>query len=394
MEAALKGKVAKAQFAVSTYFLFGGTALAIWAVHIPLIQDRTGVSITVLGALLILGGIGSISAMQLAGLLIDKIGAKTTTVAGGVMVGLSLFGPAFAVDAFTLGLAIILLSFGLAAVDVPMNAAALQVEALAERAIFSAFHAYWSLGGIVGAGLGGLLIAAKVDFTLSLTVAGLAMAVASLAVGGWLLPNAPAPKASTKDEGQQARLANRSVLGLVVLAGLMSASAAVVEGISNDWSALYYVEIVGTSEAVAASGLAIFSAGMVIGRLTVDRIVERYGRGFVIRGGAGVAVIMVLILVFVPEFWTASGAWFGLGLALSGIVPQIFALAGNIGEPSHAGRNLAKVVGLTYMAVVIGPGMIGLLAGLVPLNIALSWAAVLALFVFLAEPWLRRSASK
>lgn len=310
------------------------------------------------------------------------------------MVGLSLFGPAFANNALTLGLAIIMLSFGLAAVDVPMNAAALQVEALANKAIFSAFHAYWSLGGIVGAGLGGVLIGSGIDLTVSLSVSGSIMALASIAVGAWLLPNAPAPKAANKDESQQARIANRAVLGLVVLAGFMSAAAAVVEGISNDWSALYYVEIIGTTEAIAASGLAIFSAGMVIGRLTVDRIVELRGRGFVIRGGAGVAVLMVLVLVFVPEFWTASAAWFGLGLALSGIVPQIFALAGNIGEPSHAGRNLAKVVGLTYMAVVIGPGMIGLLAGLVPLNIALGWAGLLALFVFLAEPALHRSANK
>lgn len=388
------GVVAKAKFAVSTYFLFGGTALAIWAVHIPLIQERTGVSITLLGTLLLLGGIGSISAMQLAGLLIDKIGSKTTTIGGGVAVGLSLFGPAFATDAITLGFAIILLSFGLAGVDVPMNAAALQVEALAKKAIFSAFHAYWSLGGIVGAALGGLLIGLGVDLTTSLSVTGVSMALASLAVGRWLLPDAPAPKASTKDEHKQAKTSNRSVLGLVILAGFMSAAAAVVEGISNDWSALYYVDIIKTSEAVAASGLAIFSAGMVIGRLTVDRIVENRGRGFVIRGGAGIAVLMVLILVFVPEFWTASLAWFGLGLALSGIVPQIFALAGNIGEPSHAGRNLAKVVGLTYMAVVIGPGMIGILAGFFPLNIALAWAALLALFVFLAEPALHRSANK
>lgn len=386
--------VARARFAVSAFFLFGGTALAIWAVHIPLIQERTGVSIPVLGALLLLGGIGSISAMQVAGLLIDKVGSKTTTIAGGVMVGLSLCGPAFASDALTLGLAIILLSFGLAAVDVPMNAAALQVEALANKAIFSAFHAYWSLGGIVGAGLGGVLIGAGIDLTLSLIVSGSVMALASLVIGRWLLPNAPSPKASTKDEGQQARIANRAVLGLVILAGFMSASAAVVEGISNDWSALYYVEVIGTGEAVAATGLAIFSAGMVIGRLTVDRIVEQRGRGFVIRGGAGIAVIMVMVLVLVPEFWIASLAWFGLGLALSGIVPQIFALAGNIGEPSHAGRNLAKVVGLTYMAVVIGPGIIGLLAGIFPLNIALVWAAMLALFVFLAEPALHRSANK
>lgn len=386
--------VAKAKFAVSTYFLLGGTAIAIWAVHIPLIQARTGVSISLLGLLLILGGIGSISAMQLAGLFIDKVGAKTTTVAGGVAVGLSLFGPAFASDAITLALAIVLLNFGLAAVDVPMNSAALQVEAAAGKAIFSAFHAYWSLGGIVGAALGGLLIAARVDLTASLVGTGLVMTVTSVAVGGWLLPNVPAPKASSAAEHKQAKSSNRMVLGLVILAGLMSASAAVVEGISNDWSALYYVEIIGTTEAVAASGLAIFSAGMVIGRLSVDRVVERRGRGFVIRGGAGLAVLMVLILVLVPEFWTASLAWFGLGLALSGIVPQIFALAGNIGEPSHAGRNLAKVVGLTYMAVVIGPGVIGLLAGWFPLNIALIWAAALALFVFLAEPALHRSVSK
>lgn len=394
MHSDVKAKVSKAKFAVSSYFLFGGTALAIWAVHIPIIQERTGVSITLLGALLLLGGLGSIAAMQLAGIFIDRIGARTTTVAGGVFVGLSLFGPAFATDAVSLAIAIIMLNFGLAAIDVPMNAAALQVEALAEKAIFSAFHAYWSLGGIVGAAFGGILIGAGVDHSVSLSVTGLLMSVASLALGPWLLPNAPAPKASSKDEGQQAKVANRAVLGLVILAGFMSASAAVVEGISNDWSALYFVEIVGTSAAVAASGLAIFSAGMVIGRLTVDRIVERRGRGFVIRGGAGAAVVMVLVLALVPEFWTAAFAWFGLGLTLSGIVPQIFALAGNIGEASHAGRNLAKVVGLTYMAVVIGPGIIGLLAGLFPLNIALLWAAVLALFVFLAEPALRKSANK
>lgn len=386
--------VSKAKFAVSTYFLVGGTALAIWAVHIPLIQERTGVSITLLGTLLILGGIGSISAMQLAGLLIDRIGSKTTTIFGGVAVGLSMIGPAFANNPLTLALAIIFLSFGLAAVDVPMNAAALQVEELAKKAIFSAFHAYWSLGGIVGAALGGLLIGLGVDLTVSLLAAGGVMVTASLLVGGWLLPDQPAPKAKDAADRKSARVSNRSVMGLVILAGLMSASAAVVEGISNDWSALYYVDVVGTTEAVAATGLAIFSAGMVIGRLTVDRIVERKGRGFVIRVGAGVGVLMVLVLVALPEFWIATLAWFGLGLALSGIVPQIFALAGNIGEPSHAGRNLAKVVGLTYMAVVIGPGMIGLLAGFMPLNLALSWAALLALFVYLAQPALQRSTEK
>jgi len=97
----------RSKIAVAFFFLSGGSALALWAVHIPLIQVATNVDYTLLGALLMLSGVGGFIAMQLFGYLVDHVGAKTATRIGGVAVGLSLLGPAFAFNPFVLGVAIL-----------------------------------------------------------------------------------------------------------------------------------------------------------------------------------------------------------------------------------------------------------------------------------------------
>ena len=118
----------RSKIAVSFFFVSGGSALALWAVHIPLIERTVGINYSVLGALLMFSGLGGFIAMQVFGWMIDHIGSKSATRIGGVAVGLSLLGPAFAQDVVSLGLAILLLGFGIAGVDVAMNGAALQVE--------------------------------------------------------------------------------------------------------------------------------------------------------------------------------------------------------------------------------------------------------------------------
>lgn len=383
-------KLTRAKFAVSCYFLFGGSVLSIWAVHIPLIEQRTGVSHALLGSLLVAAGLGGFLAMQFAGWAIDHIGASTTTRWGGVIVGLSLLGPAFATDAISLGLAIFGIGFGLAAVDVPMNAAALQVEKLNGKAIFSFFHAFWSLGGLAGAMLGWLTIGAGIATEITLTFSGLAIALVSIFLGPLLLPNQIANQATDRAENLAARKLNSKVLGFVLLAGSLACSAAIVEGIANDWSALYFVDVYKTDEAFAALGLAAFSIGMVAGRLFIDRIVERVGRLPVIQFGAAVSTVSVLVLMFSPNQEVALAAWFLNGLALSGVVPQIFAMSGEIGEVSHMGRNMAKVVGITYLGALIGPSVIGVLTIWLPLNFAFVWALLLALFVAIVSPRLER----
>jgi MFS family permease len=228
----------RAKIAVCFYFLSGGTALALWAVHIPLIEQTVGIDYSVLGSLLMLSGIGGFLAMQLFGWMVDHIGARTATRLGGIVVGLSLLGPAFSQDPVVLGLSILMLGFGIAGVDVPMNAAALEVEKANKRAIFTFFHLFWSLGGLLGATLGFATIAAGFSQSETLPVVGISLAVIGALIAGWLLPDRPNVVDKDKSVGKQSSKANRRVLGFVLLAGAMSASGAIIEGVAQDWSAL------------------------------------------------------------------------------------------------------------------------------------------------------------
>lgn len=377
------------KIAVAFFFLSGGSALALWAVHIPLIQVATNVDYTLLGALLMLSGVGGFIAMQLFGYLVDHVGAKTATRIGGVAVGLSLLGPAFAFNPFVLGVAILLLGFGIAGVDVAMNAAALQVEKENSRPIFTFFHLFWSVGGLLGAALGFATISAGFQQTQTLPIVGLTLAVVGFFMASWLLPNKPnvtSDRATDKQNSKQ----NRRVLGFVILAGLMSASGAIIEGVAHDWSALYLRDIQLVGAGIAAWGLAAFNIGMITGRIFIDRIVERKGRGFVIVWGSLSAAVAIGLQAFAPNLTFSLICWFLLGLGISGVVPQLFAAGGEIGEASHSGRNMARVVGITYIGGLAGPSVIGLLTLAIPLNFAIGWGALLGLFIVLAWPRLQK----
>ena len=380
----------KSKFAVCFFFFSGGSSLALWAVHIPLIERTVGISYVTLGALFMFSGLGGFAAMQIYGWIIDHIGAKTATRIGGLVVGLSLLGPAFAQDVWSLGLAIFFLGFGIAGVDVGMNAAALQVDKVNKRAIFTFFHLFWSVGGLFGAALGFATISAGFDQSQTLSITGVVLSVTGVIVAGWLLPNEVVATKEDKNKNQVASKANRRVLPLVILAGLMASAGAIIEGVAQDWSALYLIDIQNVSVALAAWGLAAFNLGMITGRIFIDRIVENKGRGFIIRWGSLLGGVAIAAQAIAPNFETSLALWYLLGLGISGVVPQIFAAGGEIGEATHSGRNMARVVGITYIGALAGPSAIGLLTAIYPLNIAIGWGTALAIFILVANPRLEK----
>jgi MFS family permease len=380
----------KSKFAVCFFFFSGGSSLALWAVHIPLIERTVGIGYVALGALFMFSGLGGFAAMQIYGWIIDHIGAKTATRIGGLVVGLSLLGPAFAQDIWSLGLAIFFLGFGIAGVDVGMNAAALQVDKVNKRAIFTFFHLFWSVGGLFGAALGFATISAGFDQSQTLSITGVVLSVTGVIVAGWLLPNEVVATKEDKNQNRVDSRANRRVLPFVILAGLMAAAGAIIEGVAQDWSALYLIDIQNVSVALAAWGLAAFNLGMITGRIFIDRIVENKGRGFIIRWGSLMGGVAIAAQAIAPNFETSLVLWYFLGLGISGVVPQIFAAGGEIGEATHSGRNMARVVGITYIGALAGPSAIGLLTAIYPLNVAIGWGTALAIFILAANPRLEK----
>ena len=133
----------KARFAVFAYFTISGAAVTFWAVHIPFVEDKFEISHAAIGSLLLVFGGGALTAIQMVGNLIDRVGSRTAAFLSGTFMGVMLFLPGLANTPLLLGISLFLLGIGVGATDVAMNAHAVDVEKAYQRPIFSAFHSMW-----------------------------------------------------------------------------------------------------------------------------------------------------------------------------------------------------------------------------------------------------------
>ena len=390
----------KARFAVFAYFGIAGAAVTFWAVHIPFVESKLDISHAAIGTLLLVFGGGALTAIQLVGNLIDRVGSRTATFISGTFMGIMLLLPGLADTPLFLGVSLFLLGIGVGATDVAMNAHAVDVEKAYKRPIFSAFHSMWSFGGLIGASIGGLALANGLDMQTTLSGAAVATLFIAITMRTWMLPDTPnhqsiktdlgANKQAEKSRLKQLNASNRKVLGYVLFLGAMAAAAAIAEGTGVDWSTLHHARVIGTSDAQAAIALVVYTGAMGITRLVIDKVVAARGRIFVIQIGSLVSALGTCIVVLSTTSPIALAGWVIAGIGIAGVVPQIFAYSAEVGEETHTGRNMAKVVGITYAGVLAGPAIIGFLTELVPLNIAIGVGVILGLFTALGTFVIKR----
>jgi predicted MFS family arabinose efflux permease len=360
----------RARAAVFCLFAAFGVVIATWAVHLPSVKEATGVSTSLLGTILLILGAGALVGMQLSGLLVDRFGSGPIAIVGVGGMAVAFVPPlmastfvAAAVGAFVLGIAT-------GTAEVGMNAAAVDVERDYGRPIMAAFHAVFSIGNVAGALIGaaafalgvGILATALTVTVIALTLVGGA-AVVLLRRGRVEQGEAPAPAEQAEQDDQPPQR------GRVVVLGALAFLLLLTEGSAMDWSSLHAQQHLGASPSMGALALGCFVSAMTLGRLFVDRLVERVGPVLVVRWGGAAAVVGFGIVIASPTLVLALVGWAVLGLGLCGGVPQVFTAAGNL--PGGSGKALSRVVGTGYVAILAGPGVIGWLADLLSLNSAL-----------------------
>ncbi|MBD0024142.1 MFS transporter [Gordonia pseudamarae] len=382
----LPSTAARARLCVTAIFALNGFLAALWVAHIPVIGDRAQVSHAQLGGLLLLIGACAFVAMQLCGPVIDRWGSRPTTVTGALLLCVAVIGPALARDPETLAVSLALFGFANGALDVSMNSQAVAVERAYRRPIMSAFHGYFSVGSLIGSVLVALTL--WLDAGVVPTVIGGAVFGAAVvaAVRPGLVPRGYGdPRIEMSTAGTVAAVGDRRPPSprwwrevdrrqLVVLAAVAFA-VMLAEGTAYDWSSLHIVETFGTADAVGAIAFGAFSAAMTVARLGVDRIAATFGPVRLVRYGALIAAVGMLIAVLAPSAPPAIGGWTVFGIGLAGLIPQIFTAAGNL--TVHAGgRVISVVVGCGYLGMLAGPALIGFLSGAIGLSGALVVAIV------------------
>ncbi|MFE6196167.1 MFS transporter [Streptomyces sp. NPDC057838] len=361
MERALRA----ARVVTFVYFVLNGTLLGMWVVQIPAVEERVGISHAALGGFLVLLGAGAFAGMQAGGRLSDRLGTRTVVPLAGVLCSVTLVLPGLAREPWALGAALVLFGFGNGTLDVSMNAHAVQVEKAYGRPVMSAFHATFSVGGVLAALAGAGAIGAGWDPALTLgAAAGLGVAVALVAARG-LLPGGPA--AGQAGPGSAAGAGERAVPARIWLLAVLTLLVMLCEGAANDWSVLHLESVLGAPESTAAFAYGTYAATMTAGRLLADRMSARFGPVAVLRYGAALAAAGITVVALSPWVWAALAGWALFGLGLSGCIPQLFSAAGHA-DPSAAGTNVSRVAGLGYVGMLAGPAVIGWMTQVMALN--------------------------
>lgn len=352
-------KVPAARAAISAGLLLLGVGFASWVVRIPDAQRRLALSEGELGVTLLGMAVGGLLAFPLSAALIARFGSRRVGLGALFSVGLALAAPPHAPTPFLLALVLLVLGMAGSVMAVSYNTQASEVERQLGRPIMAGVHALFSLGGLIGAGLGGLVAEAGIGGATHLGVAGLAVAVLALATGPFLLESGAEP--SSPHEGRAALARPLIFLGVLAFCVLFS------EGAVADWSTIYLRDAAGARPAEAAAGYAAFSLMMAAGRFVGDGLTVRLGPARLVRLGGAMAAAGIALAVLHREPW-AGVAGFGLvGAGLSSIYPTLVAAAGRTpGAP--ASSSIALVSSIGYTGFVAGPPLIGMIGEVLTLR--------------------------
>ncbi|WP_022685498.1 MFS transporter [Sphingomonas phyllosphaerae] len=348
---------AGSRLATRIAFFVSGFGLACWAPLVPFAKARLGVGDASLGLLLLCLGLGSVIAMQLAGPLTSKLGAKPAILAGGVGMTVALPFLSFAPTVWTMGAVLLVFGAFLGVIEVGMNVHAVEVEKRAGKPLMSGFHGLFSVGGFVGSSMMTLALSAKVGALAGTVFAALLMIVSLMVASSRLIIT---PKADETPLFVVPR-------GIVVLLALLTAITFLTEGAILDWGALLLTGKGLVAPAQAGLGYSVFAVAMTAGRLTGDAVVARLGDRRTVLGGGILAIVGYVVLLTAPVAPLAFLGFLLIGLGASNTVPVLFRQAGaqTAMPPSLA---IASVTTIGYAGILAGPAGIGFVAQAIGLS--------------------------
>jgi MFS family permease len=336
-------------------FAYNGLTMGAFAGSLASLKELFTLSALQVSGLLVASGVMATLAMQVCGRLADRMGARLFALVGiwPLVIGTLTLALAPSYPVLLLGAA--LLGLGNGALDVSMNAIAVQVERARPRPIMSFFHGLWSAGNLSGSGALALF-AALTTLAAGRVLQSVLFGIAALGVAAFLVARRITPQTETvaqvSDDGTKLKLPPA-----IYLLGLMALAFGLGEGSAFDWSGIHVTQVAAVEPTQGALAVTALAFAITVIRLTGDLIVAKFGRRLVVRTGAALAIIGYLIAGFGSGFWLLVSAWALVGLGMGVVAPQVYAIAGHTG----GGRGLAVVVTFGYAVFLIGPAVLGAL---------------------------------
>jgi MFS family permease len=313
-------------------------------------------------------------ALPFAGWLVTKFGSKKVAANALIFYSILLVTVGFAQNIIQLVSCLVL--FGMAGniANIAINTQAVGVEAKYGRSIMASFHGLWSLAGFTAAGIGAFMIGENIIPSRHfLMITGLILFGVAMSFH-YLLPDE-----EKSDTGRKLFVKpDKSLL----LLGIIAFCCMICEGAMFDWSGIYFQKVVQAEKAWIGAGYAAFMFTMTAGRFMADRVAAQIGfrktiqiSGFLIAAGLGITVVLPYLLSSIIGFLL-------VGLGVSSVVPLVYSEAGK-SKTLSPGIALAVVSSIGFLGFLIGPPVIGVVAGFAGLQTSFIIIAAMGLSVAL-----------
>jgi fucose permease len=374
-----------ARNAVVTAFVLNGLLFATLYARVPDLRSDLDLSNGGLGLLLLAAAAGSVIALPSSGFLIRRSSAGAVVRAGAALcaAGLVVTALGTAVLSVVPVAAVGLFAYGVGTGiwDVSMNVEGAEVERGLGRSIMPRFHAAWSVGSIVGAGIGVAVTAAGLPMIAHFTVLGFVGLAAALRGTRAFLPAEDHP---AEDSTPGSAWLEPRTLAI----GLMLLCFAIVEGSANDWLSLALIDGYDAPHWVGVGGFAVFVTAMTVGRVAGPLLLDRFGRAPVLWVTAATAATGIVLLVLGDHPVLA-----GIGIVIWGLGASLgfpVGMSAAADDPARAAARVSVVSTIGYGAFLAGPPLLGVLGDRIgTLESLLAVAVLMApamLAVFAARP--------
>lgn len=349
--------------AVLVVFAAAGVAMGQMLSRVPALRDAVGADKAELGLALMGMGLGSLLAMPFTGRLVDRLGSRLVVSVSIALAALG-YGALSLVDSVPLLLLTLTLTGAAVGLwDVGMNIQATHVEQQRTRTWMPYFHATFSAGAVLGAGIGALSAWRGVGL-VQLPVVAAVVAVVGVLAARHFVREVHADTSETSETSQTPGAhgtgGRRRVSSAELLIGLVCLAAALGEGAANDWLALLLVDVHGAPAAFGALTLTAFNVTMTVGRLVGGPFIDRFGRPVLVRVGGLLGAVGILLTTMAPGLGLALVGGLLWGLGISAIFPAAISAAGEV--PGRGNRAITTVSTVAYGAFLFGGPSIGLLA--------------------------------
>jgi len=371
------------RIAVGAMFFMAGLSFSSWASRIATVQQKLGLSDAALGVVLFALPIGLSSSLPFSGWIITKVGSKRVLLTAIMAYGIALLGLGLAQNTIQLVIGLICYGFAGNTVNISVNTQAVAAEGLYDKPIMASFHGLWSLAGFTGAGIGAFMIGRGIDpfhhfiVIICLLLIGVIITSRYLYDDHETAKNTPPSTLSLQD-----RL--RLMIPLLTL-GSIAFCSMICEGAMFDWSVIYFKKVVLSPIAMQGLGFTAFMATMATGRFVADFFSHRFGLKRTLQVSGSLTATGLLIAVIFPHIYTAMAGFMLVGAGVSSVVPMVYSAAGK-SKTMSPGVALAAVSTIGFVGFLVGPPVIGFIAGLATLKASFLFVGLMgAMVVFLSS---------